>query len=63
MAGSKPEQCLYVGDALRDIEAGKNAGMRTLVAEYGYISSLDDVTSWGADAMIKHPGEILDHLQ
>ena len=62
LAGSKPEQCMYIGDAQRDIQAGQNAGMKTLVAEYGYISSCDDVNSWGADALIKHPSDILKHL-
>ncbi|MDH5484582.1 MAG: HAD-IA family hydrolase, partial [Gammaproteobacteria bacterium] len=36
-AGSKPFECLYVGDARRDIEAGNRAGMPTLIAMYGYI--------------------------
>ena len=37
MIGSKPGDCLYVGDAERDIEAGHNAGMATLVAMFGYL--------------------------
>jgi 2-phosphoglycolate phosphatase len=37
LAGSCPDECVYVGDARRDIEAGINAGMRTFVAMYGYI--------------------------
>lgn len=61
-AGSKPPQCLYVGDAERDIVAGHNAGMQTLVALYGYIAEDDDPATWGADGMIKHPKDILDWL-
>lgn len=44
-----PEQCLYVGDHLRDIEAGRRAGMQTLVAGFGYIGIQEQPTSWGAD--------------
>ena len=39
--GVAPEHCVYVGDARRDIEAGKAAGMRTLVARWGYIEPDD----------------------
>ncbi len=53
-----PEECLYVGDAERDIIAGKAAGMRTLTALFGYIEEHDKPETWGADAMIQHPGEI-----
>lgn len=62
-AGSEPAQCVYVGDAERDIHAGRAAGMRTLVALFGYIDTqLDEPDSWGADAMLRNPGEILDWL-
>jgi N-acetyl-D-muramate 6-phosphate phosphatase len=61
-AGSEPAQCLYVGDAERDIVAGHNAGMQTLVALYGYIAEEDDPAAWGADGMINHPKDILDWL-
>lgn len=61
-AGSQPAQCLYVGDAERDIEAGRRAGMRTLVALFGYISKNETPQHWGADGMIHYPHEILDWL-
>jgi len=61
-ANSESDECLYVGDARRDIEAGKNAGMKTLVANYGYIDLDEDVNTWGADAIINDPEEILLHL-
>ncbi len=62
-AGSEPAQCVYVGDAERDIHAGRAAGMRTLVALFGYIDAhLDEPESWGADAMLRTPGEVLDWL-
>ena len=62
LAGSKPEACIYVGDALRDIEAGNNAGMKTIIALYGYINASDDTASWKADSSIQSPSEILNHL-
>ena len=61
-AGSQPAQCVYVGDALRDIEAGNNAGMHTLVALFGYIPAEDDTGTWQADAEISTPGDLLDWL-
>lgn len=57
-----PEQCLYIGDAERDIIAGNRAGMLTITALFGYIESHDKPESWGADGMINHPQEILDFL-
>jgi phosphoglycolate phosphatase len=62
LAGSQPEECLYVGDAERDIAAGKAAGMQTLVALFGYIGRDDHPETWGASGLIHEPGEILDWL-
>ncbi len=58
----KPEHCLYVGDAERDIQAGQNAGMPTLVALFGYLTAEDKPEDWGANALIRHPAEILDWI-
>jgi len=58
----QPEQCLYIGDAKRDIEAGKNANMQTVTALYGYLSDQDDPDSWLADTVIQHPRDILQWL-
>ena len=62
LIGSQARHCLYVGDARRDIEAGHQAGMRTLVALFGYLLDTDQPESWGASAMIEHPSQILDWL-
>jgi len=62
LAGSQPADTMYVGDAERDIEAGRNAGMRTLVALFGYLMEHDRPEDWGADALIKQPADILEHL-
>lgn len=58
--GVKPEDCLYIGDAERDIQAGKAAGMGTVVALYGYIDKNDHPHEWGADASIATPMEALE---
>jgi N-acetyl-D-muramate 6-phosphate phosphatase len=55
----QPESCIYIGDAARDIEAGRAAGMKTAIALFGYLDIHDKPHEWGADAMIKTPQEIL----
>lgn len=62
MLNVDPAQCLYVGDAERDIEAGRRVGMTTVLADYGYIASTDQPHQWGADIRISHPLELLTHL-
>lgn len=62
LAGCEAPQCLYVGDAQRDIEAGRNAGMHTLAALFGYIQEEDRPEEWRADAMVEQPLEILDRV-
>ncbi len=59
-AGVEPGQCIYVGDAERDIEAGNAAGMLTLIADWGYIDDGQKPDDWGADGRVAHMGEILD---
>ncbi len=58
--GIDTERCVYVGDARRDIDAGRAAGMRTIAAAYGYIRAGDDPAHWGASALIRRPEELLD---
>jgi N-acetyl-D-muramate 6-phosphate phosphatase len=60
--GVKPEHCVYVGDAERDIVAGKAAGMKTVVALFGYIDVADKPHEWGADAMIERPDALIKTL-
>jgi phosphoglycolate phosphatase len=62
LAGSKPEHCVYVGDAQRDIEAGRNAGMHTMIALFGYLRNEDRPHEWDADSMIEQPQDLLDWL-
>ena len=56
--GCSPAQAIYVGDHVRDIEAGRRAGMYTIAAGYGYIEPGDDPGSWGADAYAGHSSEL-----
>jgi 2-phosphoglycolate phosphatase len=58
-----PAQCIYVGDDERDIRAGRSAGMGTVAARYGYLGAGADVASWGADAEISSPLQVLQLLQ
>jgi N-acetyl-D-muramate 6-phosphate phosphatase len=58
----KPEQIWYVGDAERDIQAAKAAGMTSVLAEYGYIEAEDNTADWQADFSISHASELLTHL-
>ncbi len=62
LAGSPAQQCVYVGDAERDIVAGERAGMHTLVALFGYIGATEHPEQWGADAMITEPQAIVDWI-
>jgi phosphoglycolate phosphatase len=57
-----PSRCVYVGDAERDVAAGVAAGMRTIVARYGYIDAGEDPESWPADGAIDDPGALLAWL-
>lgn len=58
----KPADCIYIGDAERDIQAAHNAHMRSAVALYGYLSETDAPETWQADCMVNHPYEILQWI-
>ena len=58
--GIPPERCFYVGDAARDMEAGKAAGMTTVCALFGYLLPDDDPHRWPADHWIEKPEDLLD---
>jgi 2-phosphoglycolate phosphatase len=61
--GVAPGRCVYVGDARRDIDAGKAAGMRTLVARWGYLEPGDVPDDWSADGVLDGPRALLDWLR
>lgn len=56
--GLAPETCWYVGDDLRDIEAGRAAGMVTVACAWGYCGNTDPA-SWGADYVLDTPADLL----
>jgi phosphoglycolate phosphatase len=62
LIGVDPRQCVYVGDAERDIQAGRGAGMTTIVAAYGYIGEDEDPHAWQAAAIVHSPLELRDWL-
>ncbi len=57
-----PKHCLYVGDAERDIKAGNAAGMRTVVAQWGYLGSQDTPDTWQAHGMVREPQDLIPWL-
>jgi len=62
LMGVAPNRCLYIGDALRDIQAGKAAGMHTATALWGYVPNLTEVLSWQADFNWQSPIEGFNHI-
>jgi 2-phosphoglycolate phosphatase len=56
--GLAPEHCWYVGDDLRDIQAGRAAGMRTVACQWGYCGATEPA-SWDADHLVDTPEALL----
>ncbi len=63
LAGAAPAQCIYVGDALRDVQAAHSAGMAALVALYGYMSAEDTPRAWGGEGNLAEPLDLLPWLE
>lgn len=59
--GVEAENCIYIGDDERDIQAGHAAGMRTIAVRYGYLNG-SNPASWGANAIVDTPLDVLLHL-
>lgn len=59
VANINPSSSVYVGDDIRDIVAGKAAGMKTIAAAYGYCGCEEPPEAWGADYLVRHPRELL----
>ena len=60
--GLAPEQCWYVGDDLRDIQAGKAAAMKTIACGWGYCGAVEP-QGWQADYLFDSPMELLALMQ
>jgi phosphoglycolate phosphatase len=59
LAGVAPAECIFVGDAERDIQAAHAAGMPALIARYGYLHDADRPDAWGADGDVERPLDLL----
>ncbi len=57
-----PAQCWYVGDDLRDIQAGQAAGMPTIACGWGYCGAIEP-QGWNADHLLDTPQALLSLLQ
>ena len=62
VVGVPPERCVYAGDAERDIQAGRAAGMTTVVATYGYLSADDDPFGWQPSGVVSEPTQLLEWM-
>lgn len=63
MMNIEPVNAIYVGDAERDIIAGISAGMKTIVAGYGYIKHDDNPSKWGADMIAETPNQLNEMIK
>jgi len=58
-----PEHCIYIGDAERDIRAGRLAGLKTIACEFGYIPPTEDINAWQADHIVEHATDLSNTLK
>ncbi|PSQ92620.1 MAG: phosphoglycolate phosphatase [Proteobacteria bacterium SW_6_67_9] len=63
LAGASAARSLYVGDDERDVQAAHRAGMRVIVALFGYLGVDTTPAQWGATGLIETPGELWAYLE
>lgn len=56
-----PQDCCYVGDDLRDIQAAQAAGMYSIAAAWGYCGE-SEPTQWHADLILHKPAELFKFI-
>ena len=61
--GVSAEHCVYVGDDLRDVQAGRAAGMMTVAVHWGYLGEGETIEAWGADHLVQTPADLLKLLR
>jgi N-acetyl-D-muramate 6-phosphate phosphatase len=61
--GCTPQNSVYVGDHIRDIEAGRRAGLTTIAALYGYIGPDEAPQNWCSDHHVDSADAIKPLLQ
>lgn len=62
IAGANPSRCMYIGDDLRDVQAGRACGMTTVAVRYGYHGDGPPIDDWGADHLVDQPLQIAQLL-
>ena len=60
--GVPPTRSVYIGDDLRDVRAGRAAGMITIAAGWGYLGDGAPISEWGADSVASAPPDLLKLL-
>ena len=60
-AGVAPVHAVMVGDDLRDVVSGRDAGARTIAAGWGYLDG-GDPHAWGADLVVDDPRTLISAL-
>jgi N-acetyl-D-muramate 6-phosphate phosphatase len=60
--GVSPAECVYVGDAERDMQAAQAAGMYALVAGFGYLGDDDRADGWFSHGWLDTPLDLLRWL-
>jgi phosphoglycolate phosphatase len=63
LAGVEPGECVYVGDAERDIQAARAAGMPGLIARYGYVPDDEDPDRWQGDGDLAQAADLIAWLE
>ena len=61
--GLAAEECVYVGDDPRDMQAARAAGMAGWAAAWGYLGLHSPIEAWGADRVLSAPDELLKILE
>lgn len=54
-----PAEAIYIGDDLRDIQAARQAGMRSIAVGYGYHPASEQPERWGADYYVADSSELV----
>ena len=62
LAAVAPENCLYLGDDKRDMDAANAVNMRGIIANYGYVSEDVSIANWQAQGSVNSPLELLAYL-
>jgi len=58
----EPHEVIYIGDHLRDIECGRNAGTKTVAVSFGYITPEDNIERWQADCIAHNTDDIWNYI-